>query len=87
MDNIFFKPPSCSPKFTPLLFRCSWDIETPCLSSLETSKTGIVCLFPSMSNIQVENTNFIVFQALAAKPEELEILLISVTYGNVEAQR
>jgi hypothetical protein len=40
-----------------------------------------------MSNIQVENTNFIVFQALAAKPEELEILLISVTYGNVEAQR
>ena len=25
--------------------------------------------------------------ALAAKPEELEILLLSVTYGNVEAQR
>jgi len=25
--------------------------------------------------------------ALAAKPEELEILLISVTYGNVEVQR
>jgi inosine-uridine nucleoside N-ribohydrolase len=25
--------------------------------------------------------------AFAAKPEELEILLISVTYGNVEVQR
>ena len=25
--------------------------------------------------------------ALAAKPEELEVLLISVTYGNVEVQR
>tara|TARA_R110002060_G_scaffold53218_1_gene63846 strand:- start:131 stop:307 length:177 start_codon:yes stop_codon:yes gene_type:complete len=25
--------------------------------------------------------------ALAAKPEELEILLLSVTYGNVEVQR
>lgn len=25
--------------------------------------------------------------ALAAKPEELEILMISVTYGNVQVQR
>ena len=25
--------------------------------------------------------------ALAAKPEELEVLLLSVTYGNVEVQR
>jgi inosine-uridine nucleoside N-ribohydrolase len=25
--------------------------------------------------------------ALAAKPEEIEILLLSVTYGNVEVQR
>lgn len=25
--------------------------------------------------------------ALAAKPEELEILLLSITYGNVEVQR
>lgn len=25
--------------------------------------------------------------ALAAKPEEIDLLLISVTYGNVEAQR
>jgi inosine-uridine nucleoside N-ribohydrolase len=25
--------------------------------------------------------------AFAAKPEELEVLLVSVTYGNVEVQR
>lgn len=25
--------------------------------------------------------------ALAAKPEEIEVLLLSVTYGNVEVQR
>lgn len=25
--------------------------------------------------------------ALAAKPEELEILMLSITYGNVEVQR
>jgi inosine-uridine nucleoside N-ribohydrolase len=28
-----------------------------------------------------------VLLALAAKPEELEVLMLSVTYGNVEVQR
>jgi inosine-uridine nucleoside N-ribohydrolase len=39
-----------------------------------------------LTNIGVDDV-LAMLLALAAKPEEVEVLLLSVTYGNVEVQR